>query len=433
MSVALENARLFDETRRLLGETEQRAAELAIINSVQAALAAEINIQGIYDTVGDKIREIFHNTDMGIRIYDPKTNLEHFPYIYENGERITFAPDPLPEKGFSAHVIRSRETLVINENMLQEVEKYGSYTIPGTQIEKSAVFVPLVVGDQVRGLINLTNMEREQAFSEADVHLLQTLANSMSVALENARLFDETQRLLVETQKRTAELEIINRVGMALARQLDYDAIVALVGERLREIFPGQMCSIALYNKATDTISWPYFAGFDGQQISQQPVTLGEGLTSHVIQSRQPLVLGSLKEAEPYGAVWVFEQAEQEPKSWIGVPILVSDEATGVLAVQDMPEDRYSENDVRLLATLAASMGVALENARLFAETKILLAETEKRASEMAALAEIGSDIASTHEIAPVLERLVVRTKELLNVSEIVLFMVDPSGELPKS
>ena len=256
---------------------------------------------------------------------------------------------------------------------------------------------------------------------------------SMSVALENARLFDETQRLLVETQQRKAELEIINRVGIALARQLDHEAIVAVVGERLREIFPGQMCSIALYNKATDTVNWPYFAGFDGQQISQQPVALGEGLTSYVIHSRQPLVLGSLKEAEAYGSVWVYEAVEQEPKSWIGVPILVSDEAMGVLAVQDMPENRYSENDVRLLGTLAASMGVALENARLFAETKILLAETEKRASEMAALAEIGSDIASTHELEPVLERLVVRTKELLNVSEIALYMVDPSGEFLKA
>ena len=65
MSVALENARLFDETQRLLKESEQRDAELAIINSVQAALAAELNIQGIYDAVGDKIREIFQQRGHG--------------------------------------------------------------------------------------------------------------------------------------------------------------------------------------------------------------------------------------------------------------------------------------------------------------------------------------------------------------------------------
>ena len=88
MGVALENARLFDETQRLLKETEQRDAELAIINSVQAALAAELDFQGIFDAVGDKMREIFHNADMNIRIFDPKLQLVHYPYTYENGKRL---------------------------------------------------------------------------------------------------------------------------------------------------------------------------------------------------------------------------------------------------------------------------------------------------------------------------------------------------------
>ena len=67
---------------------EQRANELAIINSVQQALAAELNMQGIYDAVGDKIREIFDQADMSIRVYDPQTNLIHYPYAYEKGKRL---------------------------------------------------------------------------------------------------------------------------------------------------------------------------------------------------------------------------------------------------------------------------------------------------------------------------------------------------------
>ena len=57
--MALENARLFDETQRLLTETNERAAELAIINSVQQGLAAKLDMQSMYDLVGDKIQEIF--------------------------------------------------------------------------------------------------------------------------------------------------------------------------------------------------------------------------------------------------------------------------------------------------------------------------------------------------------------------------------------
>ena len=71
MSVALENARLFNETQRLLKETEQRAAELAIINSVQEGLALKPDMQAIYDLVGDKIQETFNVQSVNITIYDP--------------------------------------------------------------------------------------------------------------------------------------------------------------------------------------------------------------------------------------------------------------------------------------------------------------------------------------------------------------------------
>ena len=92
MSVALENARLFDETQRLLKETEQRAAELAIINSVQAGLAAELDIQGIYDLVGDKIREIFDPGGCGYPHYDPQTQSWSLSVRYENGRAHCIEP-----------------------------------------------------------------------------------------------------------------------------------------------------------------------------------------------------------------------------------------------------------------------------------------------------------------------------------------------------
>ncbi len=60
---------------------------------------------------------------------------------------------------------------------------------------KSGVFVPLIIGDKINSYISLQNNETENAFSDSDIRLLETLANSMSVALENARLFDETTRI----------------------------------------------------------------------------------------------------------------------------------------------------------------------------------------------------------------------------------------------
>ncbi len=334
--------------------------------------------------------------------------------------------EPFPlGTGLSSKVITSGQPLMLNT--LEEEIANGAYFPPEIIEQGSGSFgqswlgVPVIGNDQVLGIVALAD-SHPYAFNENHLRLMQTLSSNVGAALENARLFDETQRLLVETQQRTAELEIINRVGMALARQLNNEAIIAMVGEGLSEIFPEQMCSIALYNKATDTISWPYFASFDGQQINQEPVALGPGLTSHVIRSRQPLVLGTLQEAEPYGVVWVYDGAEQEPKSWIGVPILVGDEATGVLAVQDMPENRYNENDVRLLATLAASMGVALENARLYHET-------QRRADQMALTAEVGREMSATLDLQTVLESTAAHVHELFQARDTILRLADQDGE----
>ena len=80
----------------------------------------------------------------------------------------------------------------------------------------------------------------------------------MGVALENARLFDETKRLLTETDQRAAELAIINEIGAALAEQLEFQAIVDLVGERVRSIFNPQSMFIAVYDPATNTMACPY-------------------------------------------------------------------------------------------------------------------------------------------------------------------------------
>ena len=97
-----------------------------------------------------------------------------------------------------------------------------------------------------RGVISLQNVDRTHAFSEADQRLLTTLAGSLSVALENARLVHETRQ-------RVAELATVNSVGQALASQLELDALIELVGERVRETFEADIAYVALHDEAAGT------------------------------------------------------------------------------------------------------------------------------------------------------------------------------------
>jgi serine phosphatase RsbU (regulator of sigma subunit) len=200
-AIAIENVRLFNETQRLLKETEQRAAELQIINSVQEGLAAQLDMQAVYDLVGDKTREFFDAQVVVITTFDSSANLIYTNYLYEDGKR--FFPPPYQPSHFAARLIASRQSTLVRTR--KEFEKLGSITTPGTAITLSGIFVPLMVGEQFRGGLSLQNNDREYAFDESDVRLLETFASSMSVALENARLRDK-ERIYLKGLER--ELEI---------------------------------------------------------------------------------------------------------------------------------------------------------------------------------------------------------------------------------
>ena len=124
-------------------------------------------------------------------------------------------------------------------------------------LNESWLGVPIIAGDDVIGVIVFEDPAPD-AFDESDERLLGTLAASMGVALRNAALFDETKRLLTETDERAAELAIINGVQQGLAAELDLQAMYDLVGDKIQEIFDAQVVDIGIFDHEQGTISYPY-------------------------------------------------------------------------------------------------------------------------------------------------------------------------------
>jgi GAF domain-containing protein/CheY-like chemotaxis protein/tetratricopeptide (TPR) repeat protein len=433
-AIAVENVRLFTETQRLLKITEERNAELAIINSVQAALAAELNIQGIYNLVGDKIREIFHNMDLQIRVYDPKSDIMHYPYVTENGRHIEIASEHYDGVGFAGHVLRTRQTLLVNEDFVETMAAFGSSLLSGyTEAPKSMVFVPLLASGEPRGLISLLTMEHEHAFTNSDVRLLETLANSMSVALENARLFDETQRLFKAEQERVAELAIINSVQEALASKLNYIGVIEAVGDQLRQIFSEEsLVAIGLLDHARGVFHVPYAFIKGHGRVESADYPMEQGITGIIRRTAKTLLINTnlRQRKEELGAVSLSD-FERNMKSLVGVPILVQGEPIGGIGLQNAErENAYSESDVRLLETLANSMSVALENARLFDETQRLLKEKEQRNAELAIINSVQQGLVSKLEMQAIYDLVGDKIQETFNVQCVNITTFDRKNKL---
>jgi signal transduction histidine kinase/CheY-like chemotaxis protein len=419
---ALENARLFKET-------EQRAAELAIINSVQQGLAAQLEVQAIYELVGDEIRDIFKAQVVMISTYDPQTDTIEHRYAIERGERV-YAPGQYPLRGFRQQIVQTRRPVLVNTNVAEQAARLGQPTLPGTATPKSWLGVPMLVGDQVTGILSLQNVDQENAFNESDVRLLQTLAASMSVALENARLFDETQRLFKAEQQRAAELQIINRVQEGLASKLDMQAIYDLVGDQIREIFKADTTFIAFHDLARDLITVVYYADREKRYPFSRPYSAG--LTEVILESGKPLRIGTMDEARPYKVRKVTSPGSQEDlnQSFLGAPLIIHRRAAGVLSVQSYRQYAFDENDQRLLTTLANSMSVALENARLFDETQRLLKETEQRAAELAAINTVSEALVAEPELDSMIQLIGEQTRDIFKADIVYVALLDRSSNV---
>lgn len=429
MSVALENARLFDETQRLLKITEDRAAELAIINSVQAGLASKLDMEAIYELVGDKLSEVMNSLDIDIRLFSPESNQVFYLYMREHGEKMTIPPSPL--QGISKHVFTTRQPLVINEKLAERMADLESFTLSGTQMEKSLMAVPIIVGERILGMVSISNYEIENAFNHSNVRLLQTVVSAMSVALENARLFNETQRLLKETESRNAELAILNSVGEAMTRKLDVRTVTYNVGDKVRDIFKAEIADVLLYDPKTNLVNLVY--SYSGQYFENEPPwELGEGLTSKIILSRSPLLLNSAQEMDENGAASYVTAPinTEDSQSYMGVPIMVGDRVLGVVDVQSNKPNAFNEDNLRLLQTLSTNMGVAIENARLFDETQRLLKETEDRAAELAAISKVSQALVAETELDSTIQLIGRQMREIFNADIVYVALLDPQTNL---
>jgi signal transduction histidine kinase len=204
-----------DELQTANTSLEERNAELAIINTIQAGLVKEIDIQAIYDMVGYKLVDIFPEAlSVGIGTIDADEKIIHDVFVVERGKRYRYEPDSYagtPREPWHEHLANTKEVILVNENTAAHsarfVDEREAILAEGTERPKSILYVPMIIGDQVRGYVSLQDPDREFAFDDADVRLLTTVTNAMSVALENAHLFDETQRLyaVAEQAKQQAE------------------------------------------------------------------------------------------------------------------------------------------------------------------------------------------------------------------------------------
>jgi PAS domain S-box-containing protein len=217
-------------------------------------------------------------------------------------------------------------------------------------------------------------MMDEIRFSTTETDLARTIANQSATALENARLYQNTVT-------RAEQLTIINRASYEIGLRMDPEEIYAAIHRAVTQLMVTESFVIALMDEERGEIDGVYLVDPKGRSPNVR-IPLGQGLSGRVIASGEPLLISDMAEVEALGGRTF---GEGQPRSIVGVPIMMGGKVLGMLSAQSYQPNIYTMDEQQILSTLANQAAVAIQNARLFAETRRLNEELEKRVAERTA------------------------------------------------
>ena len=371
----------------LFTERERRIRELDTLNRISQAITSTISLDAILQRLHNGLNEIVDMNTSYIGLYDQQTQIMTYQQTYDQGQAVVLLPTAL---GVSATrwVIENRQPLLLNtaaevdeyldENtrQLQNAGRIGAID----KQEQSYLIVPIIVGAAALGVINIQSYE-QYAFSEYDMGFVSTVAAQAGASMANARLFDARERSI-------QQLRTLSRIGQALSSTVRFEDLLRVIYEQTSLLVDARSFYLAINDERRNEIAFPLY--YDrGIATTISPHRGGKGLTGYVISTRQPLLLqgGNVGEQmQELGIELVGELAQ----SWLGIPLIAADKVVGMISIQSYDSPfAFNDGDIQLLSTVASQAAQALENARLFTESR-------ESVRELSALSETSVSLAST-------------------------------------
>ncbi len=358
----------------LAAARKQRTVELALIDAVQQGIAAKLDFKAIVDQVGDRLRVVFGSENLSITWRDPQTQLAHMLYVIEHGRRVHPPPFTTDPQGRFMRTLLANQPVLLNGR--DEIDAWGLHPPPGLAPSLATLTVPIFASSALRGGITLDSHDPQRRFDADDVRLLQAVAATMGIALDNARLFDETRQAL-ERQTATAEvLRVIARSPSDV--QPVFDAIVAsaarLFGRQtaLRTVqAEGLVRRARSYPDSPDEFHGPEVLPVDRRSIVGRAVL--DGFAYQVADTR-----AEATDADD-AAVYAGSRGSRALayRSIASAPLMHAGAAIGVISVSSPQPGPMSDQQMALLQTFADQAVIAVQNVRSFGDAQLARAQAE--------------------------------------------------------
>ncbi|MCI0844328.1 MAG: GAF domain-containing protein, partial [Chloroflexi bacterium] len=366
-AVAINNARFIQETQDARDEATQ-------LYEITEQLASSPDMDTVLDLITAKATEMLESMGSSILRFDPASDSLLIAKTHHVSQDLLERYSGKPGEGTTGIAFQERRPVWsrdITADDLGRTEGDATRALDEAGL-KAVLAVPIVVRDETYGVLNVIYQEVRD-FTDAEVRLLSTLADSAAVAIGNARFIEETQHAREAAEAREQEATQLQEITAQLASSTDMDSILDLITQKAVELLKPDGSGILRYDSEKGGLVIARGLDFLERLTPDLLIYPGEGTTGRAFQQRQPRWSG-----DPYhdGTFNYSDETtdkamrELAPQSALSAPIIIRDEPYGVLVVIYYTQYDFPQREIQLLQSLADSAAVAIGNARFIEETQ---------------------------------------------------------------
>ncbi len=329
-------------TNALLGITSAIETATTLDELLLLALSESANLIGVPRSGIALLTEDNESTQL-VSMYPPRVSLP--------------APVPLHETPYLRQVIASRQVVQIYDLHHQNPRDEIVRMLQEDELS-SILLVPLVAQDRAIGVLGLGALHAPRHFTDIEVSLIRVMTGPLAAAIS---AFYTTEA----ARRRSAELATLNDIAAAITSSLDTREIYHLVVRQLNEFFHVDAGSLLMRDDETGDLGFVMTLEGAEERLAGVRVPRGQGVAGYVAETQQYVIVPDAQ-SDPRFYPKISEDMGYITRSILCVPMLVKGRTIGVIELLNKRDGNFTDEDAERLMRMASTIGVAIENARLF-------------------------------------------------------------------
>ncbi len=357
------------ERSRLLEEATRQAEELSIVYDISLTLSTVRSLRELLHRLVQNLEHLCSPDAIGVFRYTPEEDTLEVLLAVEDGQPLSQLIGrtlPTTEAGLTGWVARTRQCLRVGDITRDPTP------VPPRRVSdpptRAWMGIPLVLGERLVGVMTV-QAHTANVFSLHHQRLLETLAPSIALALENARLYEAEQAARQRTER-------LFQAAQALSATLDLQEVFRRILSELRKVVPYDSASVQeLQGNRLVIIGGHGFPNLERIVGLSFAIDDPSSPNGEVVRTRKPRIITNAQEQ--------FAKFREEPhapagiRSWLGVPMLYGDRIIGMITLDKRDPDFYTPEHARVAQAFAQQAAIAIVNAKLFETTRQQAARLE--------------------------------------------------------